>query len=219
MKLRSFLIAMFIAVFSLPVFAENSSADDAKSSTDSSVTSSSASSDYIADQTPCRWYQRRHCHPEVEGLPAGAPKEGVVITVDASHNIAYLWNDGALVAKGPASTGTDKELRRGLRQWLFRTPRGRHKVLRKIVDPVWTKPDWAFIEEGKPIPPPNSPIRKVKGPMGKYALDLGDGILIHGTQETKKLGTKASHGCIRLGPEMLELVYKSASVGTEVHIF
>jgi L,D-transpeptidase ErfK/SrfK len=219
LKLKSFFIAMFIAVVSVPIFAENNSADDATSSARSSVTPSSASSDYITDNKPCRWYQLRHCHPAVEGLPVGAPKEGVVITVDATHNIAYLFKDGALVAQGPASTGTDKQLRRGLKQWLFRTPRGRHKVLRKIVDPVWTKPDWAFVEEGKPVPPPNSPIRKVKGHMGKYALDLGDGILIHGTQETRKLGTKASHGCIRLGPEMLELVYQNAAVGTEVYIF
>jgi hypothetical protein len=220
LKLKSFFIAIFIAVFSLPVFAENDSADDVKSSTTgTSVTSSSPSSDYIADNKPCRWYQRRHCHPTLEGLPDGAPNEGVVITIDATHNIAYLWKDGALVAQGPTSTGTDKQMRRGLKQWLFRTPRGRHKVLRKIVDPVWTKPDWAFHEEGKPVPPPDSPKRKVKGHLGKYALDLGDGILIHGTQETKKLGTKASHGCIRLGAEMLELVYKNAAVGTEVHIF
>ena len=25
-------------------------------------------------------------------------------------------------------------------------------MIRKAEDPVWTKPDWAFVEEGKPVP-------------------------------------------------------------------
>jgi len=93
------------------------------------------------------------------------------------------------------------------------------KVLRKIQDPVWTKPDWAFVEAGERVPPPNSPLRKVKGHLGKFALDLGDGIMIHGTEEFDSIGRKASHGCIRLPDDMLETVYNTAAVGTDVFIF
>lgn len=143
----------------------------------------------------------------------------MVVTVDISTQTAYLFRDAQLVKKAPVSTGTDKVLKKGRRFWLFRTPRGRHKVLRKIVDPIWTKPDWAYIEEKKPIPPPNSPARQIKGKLGRYALDLGDGILLHGTPEVDKLGQKASHGCIRLPAEMLETVYQETKVGTEVWIF
>ena len=154
-----------------------------------------------------------------EGLPADAPREGVLITVDAEANILYLFKDGQLVARDKAATGMDKTLKKGNRVWLFRTPRGMMTVQNKIVDPIWTKPDWAFVEKGKTPPAWNSPKRKEKGTLGKYALDLGDGILIHGTKEKKSLGTKASHGCIRLGDAMLKMVYQHAEVGTMVYVY
>jgi L,D-transpeptidase ErfK/SrfK len=171
---------------------------------------------------PCRWWQLGRCNEEtvvIEGLPADAPKADTLITVDVSTNTAYLFNDGELVAKAPAATGTGKVLKKGKKIWAFHTPRGHMKVLRKIADPVWRKPDWAFVEAGEPIPPPNSKSREVRGHLGKYALDLGDGIMIHGTDEIDSLGRKASHGCVRLGNEMLERVWQATKVGTDVYIF
>lgn len=155
----------------------------------------------------------------VEGLPPEAPRMGKVITIDVSTNQAYFFEDGALVKKSKAATGSDKVLRKGRRVWWFRTPRGKHTVVRKIKDPVWSKPDWAFIEEGKKVPPPDSPLRKERGTMGKYALDLGDRVMIHGTNDPKSIGRRVSHGCIRLPNDMLSLLWKEVDVGTEVVIF
>jgi L,D-transpeptidase YbiS len=154
-----------------------------------------------------------------DGLPPEAPRIGTVITIDVSTNRAYLFKDGELVRSSAAATGSDKVLRQGRKVWWFRTPRGKHTVVRKIVDPVWSKPDWAFIEEGKPVPPPDSPQRKEKGTMGKYALDLGERVMIHGTNDPKSIGRRISHGCIRLPNQMLSLLWKEAEVGTEVYIF
>ena len=117
------------------------------------------------------------------------------------------------------ATGTEKVLEHGEDFWLFHTPRGHLKIVRKIEDPVWTKPDWAFIEAGEPIPPPNSPKRLVKNFLGKYALALGDGIMIHGTTDKKSLGRRASHGCIRLPADLLANIWKLSKVGTDVYIF
>jgi len=156
---------------------------------------------------------------EIEGLPPEAPRAGKVITVDVSTNQAYLFNDGQLVRSSKAATGSDKILRKGRRVWWFRTPRGKHTVVRKVANPVWTKPDWAFIEEGKKVPPPDSPLRKEKGTMGKYALDLGERVMIHGTNDPKSIGRRVSHGCIRLPNDMLKLLWKEVEVGTEVYIF
>ncbi len=168
----------------------------------------------------CHWWQFGKCpQPDVVGLPEEAPREGVVITVDVSKNHAYLFRDGELIADGPAATGTEKVLEYGNDMWLFRTPRGRLKVLRKVEDPVWTKPDWAFIEAGEPIPPPDSPKRQVKDFLGKYALMLGDGIMIHGTKDRRSLGRKASHGCVRLPHDLLAKIWKLAKVGTDVYVF
>ena len=170
--------------------------------------------------TPCHWWQFHHCDEKlVEGLPEEAPRTGVVITIDVATNTAYLFRDGDLLSKSAAATGTEKLLKKGRRIWLFHTPRGHLRVLGKIEDPVWRKPDWAFIEDGKPIPSPDDPKRLIKGHLGKYALDLGDGIMIHGTDDRHSIGKPASHGCIRLPNDMLTKVWNAAAVGTDVYIF
>ena len=167
----------------------------------------------------CHWWQFRCQEELIEGLPAEAPRTGTVITIDVATNRLYLFNDGRLVDESLAATGSERLLKHGRRIWLFHTPEGHLKVLRKILHPVWTKPDWAFIEAGEPVPPPNSPKRQVRGHLGKYALDLGDGIMIHGTDQSNSIGRKASHGCIRLSNDMLERLWKNVPVGTDVYIF
>ncbi len=156
---------------------------------------------------------------ESEGLPPDASRVGTVVTVDVSTNQAYLFRDGVLIRKSNAATGSDKILRSGGSVWWFRTPRGRHQVVRKIKDPVWNKPDWAFIEEGKRVPSPDSPLREEKGKMGKYALDLGERVMIHGTNDPKSIGKRVSHGCIRLPNDMIAFLWREVEVGTEVYIF
>lgn len=170
-----------------------------------------------AATSECNWWADPSCR-ELP-LPPEAPRTGVVITVDTTNNRAYLFRDGALVLEAPAATGMNKELRKGNRRWFFYTPKGRHVVQRKVVNPVWTKPDWAYVEEGKPIPSYDHPSRKVRGILGSRALDLGEGILIHGTNDPSSIGKKVSHGCIRLSDAELRKIFAAAEVGTEVHIF
>lgn len=55
--------------------------------------------------------------------------------------------------------------------------------------------------------------------MGKYALDLGERVMIHGTNDPKSIGRRVSHGCIRLPNDMLSLLWKEVEVGTEVYIY
>ena len=167
----------------------------------------------------CHWWQFGRCSDPTEGLPPEAPRSGVVITVDVSTNHVYLFRDGQVVAKSDAATGSEKEFVNGQDMWVFHTPRGHLTVKAKIKDPVWHKPDWAFLEEGKPVPPQDSPLRDVKGKLGKYALSLGDGILIHGTDDPRSIGRRVSHGCIRVPDEMIETLYNTAKVGTDVYIF
>ncbi|MBV9478621.1 MAG: L,D-transpeptidase [Acidobacteria bacterium] len=161
-----------------------------------------------------------HIHAEeIEGLPADAPHAGTLVTIDVSTNHAYLFKDGQLVRSSAAATGSDKVLKQGRHVWWFRTPRGLHQVLRKITNPVWHKPDWAFVEEGKAVPPADSPLRLERGKMGKYALDLGESVMIHGTDDPKSIGRRVSHGCIRLPNDMLSVLWNEVDVGTPVYIF
>jgi lipoprotein-anchoring transpeptidase ErfK/SrfK len=152
-------------------------------------------------------------------FPADAPPEGTFIAIDVSTNQAWLVRDRGVIASSAVATGSDKILRHGSRVWFFRTPRGRLTVVDKVRDPIWTKPDWAFIEEGKRVPPPDSPARKVRGKLGRFALDLGGGILIHGTDDPKSIGRYASHGCIRMPAKELAVFYREVEIGTPVFIF
>lgn len=173
-------------------------------------------------QTPCRWWQQifDNCDAQrVQGLPDEAPRSGTVVTVDVSTNTVYLFRDGALIRKSPAATGSEKRLETDDDVWQFHTPRGHMKVQSKIKDPVWRKPDWAFIEAGEKVPPPDSPRRLVHGKLGKYALNLGEGILIHGTDDAGSIGKYVSHGCIRVPHDMLATLWKNVPVGTDVYVF
>jgi len=106
------------------------------------------------------------------------------------------------------------------RKWEFVTPRGIFTIISKTINPIWCKPDWAFIEEKKPIPLPGAPERNVLGELGQYALDLGFGYKIHGTLNEDMLGRPVSHGCIRLGAADLEYIFKRAKINkTPVYVY
>ncbi len=105
------------------------------------------------------------------------------------------------------------------RNWFFLTPIGSFTVLGTERNPVWIRPDWSYVEENMPVPPEDDPDRIVRGVLGKYALILGSGYKIHGTKYTSLLGTHFTHGCISLGDDDLEAVYKAVKVGTRVYIY
>lgn len=142
------------------------------------------------------------------------------VVVDQTHNRLHLWQDRKPVHEAICSAGSGVVLRDGPtgRKWVFDTPRGRFSILKKVKNPVWTKPDWAFIEEGK-RPPRRAADRVEKGVLGEYALHLGDGYMIHGTLYERLLGRSVTHGCIRLGREDLRRVFEAVEVGTPVFIF
>lgn len=145
----------------------------------------------------------------------------IYLVVDTRANRLTLYQGSTPLRDAVVSTGSGSLLRSpdGLRQWVFHTPRGVRRVEAKQQDPIWYKPDWAFLEEGLPIPPPRDPSRVVKGRLGAYALDLGDQIKIHGTLEKEKLGSSVSHGCIRVGDEDLEVLYHVVPVGARVFFY
>jgi L,D-transpeptidase YbiS len=118
------------------------------------------------------------------------------------------------------STGSGAVLKdpRTNKDWIFDTPLGEHRVERKAVDPIWIKPDWAFVEEGFE-PPADSRERNDRDALGEYGLYLGDGYLIHGTLFKTLLGRRITHGCIRLGDEDLEYVFRHLPVGARVYIY
>ena len=146
--------------------------------------------------------------------------KGVYIVVDSYRNRLLLFDNGRLLRTAICSTGTGRVLRdpRNGKRWIFDTPMGERVVERKVQHPVWAKPDWAFIEDGY-LPPKDPNERFDNMSLGNYALYIGDGFIIHGTLFKSLLGRRVTHGCIRLGDEDLEFVYKHAPIGTRVYLY
>lgn len=144
----------------------------------------------------------------------------VYIVIDTGMNKLYLKKGGMVIHEAVVSSGSGNILKdpSGDRQWVFETPTGEYAVKSKSVAPAWTKPDWAFIEEGEEIP--KDPSKRIeKGVLGEYALGFGNGYFIHGTLYTRMLGRNVSHGCIRVGDKDLKAVFTAAAIGTRIYIF
>lgn len=145
---------------------------------------------------------------------------GTYVVVDQTQNRLYIMHDDKIVRTSVCSAGSGMVLMASgsKKKWVFDTPRGVFKVRNKISNPIWKKPDWAFVEEGKTLPT-NPEDRFEAGTLGKYALYLEDGYMIHGTLYTRLLGRSVTHGCIRLGPEDLQAVWDAVPIGSSVYIF
>lgn len=145
---------------------------------------------------------------------------GPYIIINTTRNQFHLYKKpGELVREGFCSSGSYTKLVSEDRTWIFKTPKGRMTVLSKVEHPVWSKPDWAFVEEGLPVPKAGDPSRYEKGVLGDYALRMADGYLLHGTLYKRFLGMPVTHGCVRFGDEDLEVVYHTLPVGAYVYIY
>lgn len=152
------------------------------------------------------------------------------VVIDAIGNRLYVKEGDRLLRESRCSTGSRTELfGPNGRRWFFDTPRGVFHVLSRHDNPIWIKPDWAFVEENQqrekdglsplPIPPARSKERLEEGMLGAHSLNFGNGYMIHGTLYTLKLGQPVTHGCIRLGDDDLEFVYGATKVGTSIYIY
>lgn len=146
---------------------------------------------------------------------------GPYIVVDTARNRLFVKRKDEILLAATASTGSGTILDKPGQpdaQWVFDTPRGEFAVQSKLINPVWVKPDWAFLEEGLDVP--SDPAKRVEaGVLGEYALGFGKGYFIHGTLYTRLLGKNVTHGCIRLSDDDLKVVYRLAKIGTPIMIF
>jgi lipoprotein-anchoring transpeptidase ErfK/SrfK len=146
---------------------------------------------------------------------------GIYIVVDTVDNRLRVQKGDAVLreAKCSAGTGSVMEDPKTGKRWVFDSPRGVRRVKEKKKDPVWTKPEWALVEEGLDPAKTSWSDRVDKDTLGDYALYLGDGYMIHGTLYQRYLGLNVTHGCIRLGDADLEYVYQTTPVGSSVYMY
>ncbi len=96
------------------------------------------------------------------------------------------------------------------------TPLGSFRVTAKETDPTWYVP--RSVRQAEPDLPESVPPGP-DNPLGTHALRLDVGsILIHGTNRPWGVGRRVSHGCIRLYPEDIPILYRLVPVGTPVRV-
>ncbi|MDQ3696666.1 MAG: L,D-transpeptidase [Gemmatimonadota bacterium] len=202
---------------------------------------------------------------------AAARAEGLRVIVSLSDRRLWVVLGQDTLRSAPAGIGMDSTLSFGTSVWLFETPRGARTVLAKNAAPVWTPPDWHYVEVARKhglqvsqlrtpvrlvdgrllevrgpnigvvgpdsvfaflpmdeevvfdntlfIPPIGTEHRRITGILGPYALDLGNGYLLHGTPFADSIGAASTHGCIRLRDDDVMWLYEFVPAGTRVYIY
>ena len=141
--------------------------------------------------------------PQRHLLPS-AKREGVI--VNKGDLRLYYFSKENKVYSFPIGIG------RG--DW--ETPTGKARITGKKKNPYWTVPA-SILEEEPHWPKVVKP--GPENPLGSRAIYLSmPGYLLHGTNKPWGVGMKVSHGCIRLYPEDIEMLYELVSQGENVEI-
>jgi hypothetical protein len=69
------------------------------------------------------------------------------------------------------------------------------------------------------VPPFGTKQRQIPEVLGTHKLEMGDGYLIHGTNQDTSVGDAVSHGCVRMYNDDVARLYELVPVGTPIFIF
>src|SRR3982750_4782281 len=143
-----------------------------------------------------------------------APREGIVINAAAMRLFYY-----PKIKKGEKQIVHTYPIGIGKVGW--KTPEGATKIVRRQAGPTW-RPTPSIIKEH--LEERGEKLDRVIGPgpdnpLGKYAFYLGwPSYMIHGTNKPAGVGLRSSHGCIRLYPEDIAVLFEMAPIGTPVRV-
>ncbi|MGR8980148.1 MAG: L,D-transpeptidase family protein [Gammaproteobacteria bacterium] len=142
-----------------------------------------------------------------------SPREGITLNLSEYRMYYYPANQ----------PGKVMSFAHGIGRQDWKTPLGKTKVIKKVKDPFWYPPESIRREHaanGDPLPavvPPGP-----HNPLGAYALylDLPGDYRIHGTDIDKiyGIGMQITHGCVRMYPNDIEMLYKTIAIGAPVYI-
>lgn len=178
----------------------------------------------VAERANLGYRELRQANPEVdpwlpgEGteivlpaefvLPPG-PRSGVVVNV-AEYRLYFYPEEGGVVQTVPVGIGREG----------FATPVMDSRVVQRLEQPSWTPPESVRQEyaargvELSGVVPPGP-----DNPLGEYAMQLHrPSYLIHGTNQAFGVGSRVSHGCIRLYPEDIARLIWAIPRGAPVRI-
>lgn len=165
------------------------------------------------------------------GVSPWLPGDGTPVLLPTQYVLPDVPRDGVVLNIASKRLFYFPEFEEGEQQKVFtypigigrvgwETPLGSTRVISKATDPTWYVPlsvRREHAEMGDPLPsvvPPGP-----DNPLGSHVLKLDmPGYLIHGTNQPYGVGMRVSHGCVRLYPENIELLYGFVDIGEQVMI-
>ena len=128
-----------------------------------------------------------------------------VITIQQSKFTLRLFKNLRVVKTYKVAVG----------QPAYPTPNGRFAIQSKQIDPVWSVPNspWAGELAGTTVSGGSA-----ANPLKARWMGIANGVGIHGTGQDWSIGTRASHGCIRMHVADVKRLYRRVKVGTPVLI-
>ncbi|MFP4499226.1 MAG: L,D-transpeptidase family protein, partial [Vulcanimicrobiota bacterium] len=133
-------------------------------------------------------------------MPETRPRDGIILNL-AERGI-YLFKDGKFKKFFPVAIGAPEK-------WM--TPTGEFKIITKVKNPTWLPPEWAKEEKPVRAGPDN--------PLGDRWMGLDKpGYGIHATNNPVSIGLAASHGCIRMYPELAQELFEEVYINMPVTI-
>jgi L,D-transpeptidase YbiS len=145
------------------------------------------------------------------------------LVINTHENKLLLKRGERVLREAVCSTGSSRKLegpKKWKHSWHFETPNGSFSVFRKVENPIWIKPEWAFLEAGEQIPIFAEDRRRFEfGALGAYALYFAKEYMIHGTIYEVNLGKSITHGCVRVGDDDLKYFYDTVETGWPLFIY
>jgi len=126
-----------------------------------------------------------------------------VITIDKSSFRLRLFKDLKLRKSYGVAVG----------QPAYPTPSGLFRIQSKQVNPVWSVPNspWAGELQGTTVEGGSA-----ANPLKARWMGIVNGVGIHGTSQEYSIGSRASHGCIRMHVWDVKDLYERVPIGTPV---
>ncbi len=127
---------------------------------------------------------------------------GPIVVVDRGNFRLTWWKAGKKITF-PIAVGS----------YDHPTPTGNFRVIQKQRNPTWFPPNSPWAAGLGPIPP------GVSNPLGtRWIGTSASAIGMHGTPSSGSIGSRASHGCIRMYIRDAERLYEIVDIGTPVYI-
>lgn len=139
--------------------------------------------------------------PSQRILPSKLQNPGIIINLPECGG--YLIN-GEVTKFFPVAIGQPGR---------FATPTGSFFVTEKVRDPSWIAPQWAGLGENNVVAagPDN--------PLGDRWIGLSSpGLGMHSTTDPASIGSAASHGCMRMYPEIARSIFDAIEVDWPIRI-